>query len=65
MIVKSLTTGITLVTALSLTHIPHQPVCYKEYHEVKGWHNASKACPPTPAKTWQEYYSGGHTRPEL
>ncbi|WP_238585405.1 hypothetical protein [Legionella steigerwaltii] len=63
MIIKFLATGLALAASVILTNIPNQPVCYKEYHEEKGWHMASKKCHIPPAKNWQEYYSGFYTQP--
>lgn len=65
MIIKSLATGLALASSMILTNIPNRPVCYKEFHEKKGWHMVSKKCPIPPARTWKEYYSGFYTRPEL
>lgn len=65
MVIKSLATGLVLVSSVILSNSPNQPACYKEFHEEKGWHMVSKRCPISPAENWQEYYSGAHTRPEL
>ncbi|WP_058535073.1 hypothetical protein [Legionella saoudiensis] len=65
MIIRKLATGLVLISSMVLTNSPNQSACYKEFHDEKGWHMVSKTCPFTPARSWQEYYSGAHTRPTL
>ncbi|CAM4506213.1 MAG: hypothetical protein LEGION0403_FIIPPAGN_01969 [Legionella sp.] len=65
MIIKSLAVGLVLASSMILANSPNQSACYKEFHGEKGWHMLSKACPVAPARSWQEYYSGGYTQPGL
>ncbi|MCW8407859.1 hypothetical protein OQJ13_02610 [Legionella sp. PATHC035] len=63
--IKSLATVLALAASMTLANVPNQPVCYKEFHEEKGWHMVSKKCHIPPARNWREYNSGYYTRPEL
>lgn len=64
--VNKLTVVLLLFVCTSIFANPlHQSACYKEFHEEKGWHIASKKCHIPHATSWQEFYSGMHTRPSF